>query len=142
MTPAAPRILVHAHRIPIRWGDMDAMGHVNNTLFFRYMEEVRTHWYDSLGVNDNGPALPPRCGPVVVNAGCTFLKPLRYPGDVEVRLFLAEPGRSSVMTLYELRHSGAPDTLCAEGSARAVWIDMEREKSIPLPDAIRRLVPA
>lgn len=117
------------------------MGHVNNTLYFRYMEEVRINWYDSMGINDNGPALPPRCGPVVVNASCTFLKPLRYPADVEVRLFIDEPGRSSVMTIYEMRPSHDADTLYAEGRAKAVWIDMDREKSIPLPDVLRKLIP-
>ena len=131
------KTLVHTVNIPIRWGDLDAMGHVNNTLYFRFMEEARTQWYDSRGLNDNGPALPPHCGPVVVNASCTFLKPLKYPGTVEVRLFLAEPGRSSVLTLYEMRPSYAPDILYAEGSAKALWIDMDREKSIPLPEGVR-----
>ena len=134
------RMLVHTHRIPIRWGDMDAMGHVNNTLYFRYMEEARTHWYDSMGINDNGPALPPHCGPVVINASCTFLKPLRYPGDVEVRLFVDEPGRASVMTLYELRPVQDIDVVYAEGSAKAVWIDMKLEKSIPLPSVVKALL--
>ena len=134
------RMLVHTHRIPIRWGDMDAMGHVNNTLYFRYMEEVRTHWYDSMGINDNGPALPPHCGPVVINASCTFFKPLRYPGDVEVRLFVDDPGRASVMTLYELRPVHDIDVVYAEGSAKAVWIDMKLEKSIPLPSVVKALL--
>ena len=35
------RILVFRREIPIRWGDMDAMGHVNNTVYFRYLEETR-----------------------------------------------------------------------------------------------------
>ncbi len=135
------RMLAHTYRIPIRWGDMDAMGHVNNTLYFRYMEEVRTHWYESLGINDNGPALPPHCAPVVINASCTFFKALRYPGDVEVRLYVDEPGRSSVMTIYELRPVHDIDTVYAEGSAKAVWIDMQLEKSIPLPSVVRALLP-
>jgi acyl-CoA thioester hydrolase len=35
---------VHAMTIPIRWGDMDAMGHVNNTVYFRYLESARIEW--------------------------------------------------------------------------------------------------
>jgi len=42
------RKLVHVERIPIRWGDMDAMGHVNNTVYFRYMEQARISWFDAL----------------------------------------------------------------------------------------------
>ena len=136
------RKLAYTLRIPIRWGDMDAMGHVNNTLYFRYMEEARTTWYDSVGINDNGPALPAGCGPVIVNAGCTFVKAMRYPGDVEVKLYLDQPGNSSVMTIYEMRAGDDPGTLCAEGTAKAVWIDMAHEKSIPLPDPVRALLEA
>ena len=40
------RKLVHVERIPIRWGDMDAMGHVNNTVYFRYMEQARIGWFE------------------------------------------------------------------------------------------------
>lgn len=41
--------LTHEMVIPIRWGDMDAMGHVNNTVYFRYLETVRIAWFGSLG---------------------------------------------------------------------------------------------
>jgi len=43
-----PHRLAHVERIPIRWGDMDAMGHVNNTVYFRYMEQTRINWFDVL----------------------------------------------------------------------------------------------
>jgi acyl-CoA thioester hydrolase len=36
--------LAHEMVMPIRWGDMDAMGHVNNTVYFRYLEVVRIEW--------------------------------------------------------------------------------------------------
>ena len=41
--------LVHQMEIPIRWGDMDAMGHVNNTVYFRYLETLRIEWFRSIG---------------------------------------------------------------------------------------------
>jgi Thioesterase-like superfamily len=47
--------LVYEMRIPMRWGDMDAMGHVNNTLYFRYLETVRIEWMRSIGCR---PILP------------------------------------------------------------------------------------
>ena len=65
--------------MPIRWGDMDAFGHVNNTVYFRYMEQVRISWFEELGLtgsNADGQ------GPVIVNASMEFLKQLHYPGDV------------------------------------------------------------
>ena len=46
------RRLAHVERIPIRWGDMDAMGHVNNTVYFRYMEQARISWFGALVPED------------------------------------------------------------------------------------------
>ena len=56
--------LIHTMTVPIRWGDMDAMGHVNNTLYFRYMEIARLQWMFEAGV----PANPQGEWPVIVNA--------------------------------------------------------------------------
>src|SRR5690242_3043927 len=80
--------------VPIRWGDMDAMGHVNNAVYFRYFETIRVEWLRSaLGIIDSMPE-----GPVVINAFCTFLKQLRYPGDLRVKHYVANPGRTSFET--------------------------------------------
>ena len=60
--------LVFEMSLPIRWGDMDAMGHVNNTVYFRYMETVRIEWMRAVGCNPD----PQGQGPVIVNAFCNF----------------------------------------------------------------------
>ena len=39
---------VHTTTVPIRWGDMDAQGHVNNTVYFRYMEQARVEWFERM----------------------------------------------------------------------------------------------
>ncbi len=136
------RKLVHTEVIPIRWGDMDAAGHVNNTVYFRYMEQARVGWYERMALNENGSAVPAGCGPVVISTACTFLRALRYPGDVEVKVFVSDLGRSSLTTHYEMRPSYDGGTIYAEGQAKGCWIDMNREKSIPLPHAVRELVEA
>src|SRR5438105_12390891 len=86
-----PRVLVHTSRQPIRWGDMDAFRHVNNTVYFRYMEQARLEWLYAQLPHADGPT-----GPVIVNASCTFLVPRVYPGTVEARLLLGDLGRSSI----------------------------------------------
>ena len=126
--------LVHTEIIAIRWGDMDAQRHVNNAVYFRFMEQARVSWFDALGVRD----MP--TGPTVINASCTFLKQLVYPGDVEVRMFVGELGRSSFETYYELRPSYDPGTLYADGSAKVVWVNFEKRASMPVPEVIRAAV--
>lgn len=130
--PAA-RKEVHRCLVPIRWGDMDAYGHVNNTIYFRYMEQVRVEYLESLGY----PIIPLGTAPVIVNTGCTFLIPLTYPGSVEVRMFLGVPGRSSIPSSYEMRRADEADTVYATGEAKIVWTDMATGKSVPIPLDLR-----
>ncbi|HMM54459.1 MAG TPA: thioesterase family protein [Candidatus Desulfobacillus sp.] len=132
------RKLVHTTIQPIRWGDMDAMNHVNNTVYFRYMEQARIEWLESLGY---GTGQHNEEGPVIVNASCTFLVPLVYPGQVEVRMFIGAAGRSSLPTHYELRLGGS-DRLFAHGDAKMVWINPASGRAIALPEQIRRLAGA
>ena len=107
--------LIHVTKMPIRWGDMDAYGHVNNTVYFRYMEQARVEWIEDMQV----PVRPGGAGPVIINASCTFLIPMNYPGMVEVRTFTGPPGRSSVQTYVEMRIEG-DDPIFAEGAAKVV----------------------
>jgi acyl-CoA thioester hydrolase len=131
MKPHAPRLLVHTSVQPIRWGDMDALGHVNNTVYFRYMEQARIEWLFEVAAA--GGYAAHGTGPVIVDAHCTFELPLVYPGDVEVRMYLGEPGRTSVGSFYEI-HKDA--RRYAEGAAKIVWIDVATGRPTPLPESI------
>jgi acyl-CoA thioester hydrolase len=132
-----PHPLVHRISIPVRWGDMDAYGHVNNTVYFRYAEQARIEWLESLGVR----VIPDQDeGPVIINASCTFLKPITYPATVEVRTLVGKPGRSSIPTYFEMRCTGEEE-LYAEGASKMVWWNPRTGKSLDLPDFIRKLYP-
>jgi len=123
--------LMHVERIPIRWGDMDAMGHLNNTVYFRFMEQARIGWFDSL--LPGGEAWN-ATGIVIANASCNFKRPINYPGTVEVRLSVGSPGGSSVPTYYELL---VDEEIHADGEATVVFIDMEKHQPIRIPQNIR-----
>jgi len=133
----AKRKLIHVTKMPIRWGDMDAYGHVNNTVYFRYMEQARVEWIEELQVI----VRPGGEGPVIINASCTFLIPMTYPGCIEVRTFAGEPGRSSVQTYVEMRLEG-DERVYAEGSAKVVWMDTRIGKSVFLLDYVRAIFEA
>jgi acyl-CoA thioester hydrolase len=125
----------HEMRMPIRWGDMDAMGHVNNTVYFRYMEVIRLAWFDAIGVQLN----PQGEGPVIVNAFCNFYRQFEYPGEVLARQYLHNPGRSSLDTYVTLERGDAPGEIYAAGGAKVVWVDFPKQKSAPMPDWLRAL---
>ena len=118
-TQAPTRRLILTTRIPVRWGDMDAYGHVNNTVYFRYFEQARVEWLEQAGsaVTPDNPVAP-----VIINASCTFLIPVNYPSTVVVRMYAGEPGRSSVMTWYELGVSGDDRSGAGVGVLRGVAV--------------------
>jgi acyl-CoA thioester hydrolase len=127
----AERKLVHVERIAIRWGDMDAMGHVNNTVYFRFMEQARIGWFE--GLLPAGEAWK-GTGIVIANASCNFKRAMNYPGTVDVSVYVGPPGGSSVATFYELAIAGE---LYADGAATVVFVDMARQKPIRIPPPIR-----
>ena len=122
--------------IPIRWGDVDMMGHVNNTNYFRYFEIVRIEWFERIG----HPLSPAGEGIVIVNTFCNFIKQLEFPGDVLARHYVANPGRSSFEAYMTLERTDAPGVICASGGAKTVWVDFPKQKSAPLPEWLRALV--
>jgi acyl-CoA thioester hydrolase len=130
----AEKKFVHEVVIPVRWGDMDAMAHVNNTLYFRYMEIVRLDWIFKIG----GSTDLSGSGPVIVNAFCNFLRQLTFPGDARVTMYVAEPGRSSFETYHTIERRDEPGVVYAEGGARTVWTDYAAKKSAPMPGWFRR----
>jgi acyl-CoA thioester hydrolase len=125
--------LVYEARLPIRWGDMDAMGHVNNTTYFRYLETVRIDWARSIGCDPD----PKGQGIVIVNAFCTFHKQLEYPGDILVKMYVSDVGRSSFDSWATIERADDPGVVYASGGATTVWVDFPAQKSVPLPEWIR-----
>ena len=118
--------------IPVRWGDMDAYGHVNNTPYFRYFEEARFMW-----MLEKGIPLKSDTHPVVVTIGCTFLRPIFHPETLRIDVFISEPGRSSFMVKYRVYTASQPETPAAEGYSKVVWVSSVDGRSVPLPDLVR-----
>lgn len=122
--------------IPIRWGDMDAMGHLNNTSYFRYLETVRVDWMNAVGAMPN----PQGQGPVIVNAFCNFYKQLEYPGDVRVKMYASDPGRTTFETWATMERTDNPGLICAAGGATTIWVDFPKQKAMELPQWMRDIV--
>ena len=127
---------VYEKVIPIRWGDMDAMGHLNNASYFRYLETVRIDWLTQLGCSP----LPTGQGPVIINAFCSFYKQLEYPGDVLVKMYASDPGKTSFESWATMERVDMPGVVHAAGGATTVWVAFPAQKSVPLPDWLRRLI--
>ncbi len=128
-----PGKLLHSCTLPLRWGDMDAYGHINNVQYIRYLEEARVQLLLKLGAGLEGAAQ----APVIINVGYTFLRPLVYPDNLSIDCFVADPGRSSFMIHYHVYADSAPQQRAGEGYSKVVWMDNESGRSVPLPDFVR-----
>jgi acyl-CoA thioester hydrolase len=131
------RTLLHTTRVAVRWGDQDALGHVNNTRVFQYFEEARI---ETLGQAFGG-TWPEDGGPILAAITVEFKRPIHYPATVVVRTYGEPPGRTSFPHFYELLLDGGDETLLATCDARLVWVDREGRPA-PVPDAIRATLPA
>ena len=128
--------LVFEMQIPIRWGDMDAMNHVNNTSYFRYMETCRIDWMRSIGCQPD----PQGEGPVIVNAFCNFYRQLEYPGDVLMKMYASDPGRSTFETWATMARTDQPEVIYAAGGSTTIWVNFPAQKAKTLPDWLRAIV--
>jgi acyl-CoA thioester hydrolase len=128
--------LVSETRFAIRWGDMDVMGHVNNTVYFRYLESARIDWMRAIGCQPD----PQGQGPVIVNAFCNFYKQLEYPGEVLLKFYVSDPARTTFETWGTMERTDQPGVICAAGGGTTIWVDFPQQKAVDLPDWLRQQV--
>ena len=129
--PSLPEDARHVYtaEVPVRWGDMDAAGHVNNSRFFSYFEEARVEWLkDRLDETTFGDR-----GPVLAHASCNFERPVQHPATLRIGVYAEPPGRSSVATHYTARLHDSDETV-ATGTAVLVWVSAETGEPVPVPD--------
>lgn len=124
--------------LDVRWGDLDAFGHVNSAIYLGYLEQCRCSWMNSVPSHwQDGDV-----GPVVANININYRRQLRWPERVEITLKPASPGRSSIKLDSEIRsveNGEKSRVVYADATVTLVWIDRKSGESVPLPAAIREL---
>ncbi len=119
--------------LPVQWGEMDAYGHLNNTVLFRFFESARIallercHFlkaYDELQI-----------GPILHSTACRFRRPLYYPDTVQVgaRVSRIDDDRFDMEYLV---FSTAQDAVAAEGTATVVSFDYGKRVKTSLPEMV------
>src|SRR3954462_8231202 len=83
------------HRLVVRFRDCDLMGHVNNAVYFTFLEQCRIAWYDQMGKM-------PGVTTMVVHAQCDYRAPLFMQEEIEIRAWMSAIGRTSMTMDYEI----------------------------------------
>jgi acyl-CoA thioester hydrolase len=100
------------------------------------METIRIDYFHSIGCEPS----PQGQGPVIVNAFCNFYKQLEYPGNVLVKMYVSDPGRTTFESWCTLELVDKPGVIYAAGGATTIWVDFPNQKAVNLPDDIRARV--
>lgn len=120
--------------IPVAWGDMDSLGHVNNTVYFRWFESARIAFFERIAIRASRPE---KVGPILASTTCDYLTPVAYPATVVVGARLQRVGNTSIVIEHLATKDGAP---VARGSAVVVLIDYETGEKVRVPDEIRAAI--
>ena len=120
--------------IPVSWGDMDAMGHVNNTVYFRYFETARIKCFDELGMGSIEQ--PGQVGPILHSTSCRFRIPLTYPDILTVGTRIGEVGDDRFLMLHRAV-SHQHGAVAADGESLIVSFDYAAGTKATVPEAVR-----
>jgi acyl-CoA thioester hydrolase len=126
------------HRLEVRFRDCDPMGHVNNAVYFTYLEQTRfAHWRSLWGFGN--PEAPPNMpGVILARAECDFLRAARYGDVLEIHMHVAEIGRTSFK--YDYRIIDEQRRTVATARTVQVMYDYAAKRPVPIPDDIRALL--
>ena len=120
--------------IPVAWGEMDAMGHVNNIIYFRYFESVRIDYFIKLGLINYQQETG--IGPILASTECHFKLPLQYPDTVTVGAKTLSMEEDRFVIGHEV-FSHKHQRIAAVGEGVVVTYDYRNKKKVPIPDALR-----
>ncbi|MFN8770855.1 MAG: acyl-CoA thioesterase [Neisseriaceae bacterium] len=128
--------LVHSLEYPIRWGDMDAYGHVNNTLYFLYVQEARF----AMLLDANVPVDPLGVSPVLAETTSKFIRPINFPETLLINTYLVGVKGKKVFFEHEIKSNSNHEIVYAIISATIVWFDFKNGKSSEVPDDILKKI--
>jgi acyl-CoA thioester hydrolase len=127
-------VVVH---LPLHWGEMDAFGHLNNVVYFRYFETARIHYFEHCGFMATYEE--DRVGAILHSTSCRFRRPLHFPDTVLAGARVTELGEDRFTMGYRVV-SVAEEAVAAEGTGLIVSFDYRARAKAPVPDVVRRSI--
>lgn len=126
----------HFTRIPTRWGDNDAYGHVNNVVYYSYCETAITAFLVEQGTLDitSSPVIG-----LIVNSGCTYFASIGFPDQVTVAMKISHLGNSSARYDLALFRNDEHEASAAAHMVYA-YVDRASNTSVSIPQAVRTVL--
>ncbi len=128
---------LHPIEINVQWGDQDALGHVNNTIFFKYFESARIHMFNESGIWSAFEKS--KLYVVLAKIDCNFLRSIHYPETIIVQCGISAVGNSSITVEHQII-TKSNGQLVATGQGIVVCADPIAQKSVKIPEEIKQLL--
>ena len=122
---------------PVQWGDQDAFGHVNNTVYFRWCESARVAWLQRLGLAEW--MQPTTIGPILAKIECNYKRQLHFPDTVRIGTRITRLGRTS-LTMEHAIVSLAQNAIVAESTSVIVVFNYQTQRPTAIPAEVRGLI--
>lgn len=121
-------------RFPVHWGELDALGHVNNGRYFTWFETARMELFRRVGLEFSGT---PAVGPILAHTSCDFLAPVRHPAEILAGAGIGKLGNTSFTMRFGVALADAPERLVARGEGVIVLIDYGTGAKVSIPGDLR-----
>jgi len=126
--------LLTALTIPVRWRDLDAFNHVNNSTYLTWIEETRLHWMANLP----GEWMNADYAPLLAAVHVNYRRAVNWPASVVVELYCERLGNTSVTLAHRIVDASEREVLYSDGQSVMVWVDPATGKPVALPEVIRK----
>lgn len=126
-------------RQAVAWGELDALGHVNHTVFLRWFENVRLAWFQRVGIGASLRDPTSKVGPILARIECDYRAPVEFPDMIWASARCVELGRSS-LTLDKRVWSERRRAIVAEGKVVMVMLDYAAQRTVPIPEVVRAAI--
>jgi len=129
----------HEITMPVRWGDADVFGHINNVQYIRYLESGRVAYCED--VLNLSLTVDMKAGWMLADIQCAYLQQAHYPENLKLVTRISEIGNKSATVLAEIYREGEDDPVITSKGVM-VWFDFEGQHAAPIPDDIKAKVAA
>jgi acyl-CoA thioester hydrolase len=132
MPKAEPDTPLFVASLGVRWRDLDAFNHVNNSNYLTYLEEARLQWLQNVRGWFSEDAMP-----VLAASELQYRRPIEWPASLRIELRCARLGTSSMTIAHRIVDAADANRLYSDGHVVMVWMNPATGKPVPLPEAIR-----
>lgn len=117
----------------IDWSELDLFGHVNNVVFYRYMQSARVRFWEQIGLYKMYQEQ--KIAPLLASAAIDFKQPLYYPGDVIIKYEPAFVKNTSFGLAYTIFNQ--ENQVVAIGKDIMVLFDFNKNEKMEIPGNLR-----